>query len=636
MDPIPGSPAQLWAVAAGWAQVAQAQRSAGEQLRVASTQLPEVWRDSPGADALGHAVLVPAHPIGAVADQLDAAARALSGYADRLAELQARSLMLAGAVDAAQHRAEIDSQALRRLKMASLLVPDRPAADAAAADLTADLAAVAGNQREQVAVGQSAHEAALLAARVLDDAATALAGWESGRGFGPVGAPAEGTLTGSRAYASFVDSWVTAHPTAIPTDPVRAAGWWADLDPRVQARFAAELPAVVGNAAGLPAQVRDRANRRVLGVAAAELHRRVALAGHPLPDTMDVSTPAGARAMAAALGAIGVTGAERDRARNTLVTAGQLQVAKTRSRGRPVSLLAFDPSAFDGKGRTIVAVGDVGRARNVSVLIPGMTSDVPGYLDDEVTDAGNLLDERIADGAGPDTDAVVAYIGYSAPGLGLSATNQMMAMSGGQLVAQDLAALHAMRTGGPARVTAIAHSYGSVTLANALVFDGAEVDAVVLIGSPGAGPARTAAAFNLPPGSVFVGAASGDPVTTNVQVLEYGLDAPKMNRTMQLFGPQDLRSWFATGVPDTLPGGLGVDPAGAGFGGIRFHAETVDKYTLQMKNHSQYYSPGTESLRNIAKIVAGRTGDVTRAVLRPEPFDHYAGIDPEFGHVPDR
>lgn len=636
MDPIPGSPVLLRAVAAGWVQVAQTQRSAGDQLQLASAQLPGVWRDSPGADALGHAVLVPARPIGAVADQLNTAAAVLSGYADRLDELQTRSLVLAGAVDAAQHRVSFDAQANARLPIESTASPRYLADAAGRADLCGAQAALADTRRDLAAAGQSAHEAALLAARALDDAASVLAGWESGRAFGPCGPPPEGTLTGSRAFAGYSAPWVSNHAAAVPADPVQAARWWADLDLREQARFAADLPAVVGNADGLPAQVRDRANRSVLGVAAAELHRRVSLAGHPLPDQLDVSTPDGARAMAGALAAIGVTGAERDRATNTLVTAGQLRVAQARGRGRPVTLLAFDPAAFDGKGRAIVALGDVSQAGNVSVLIPGMTSDVSGYLDDAVTNAGNLLDQRIADGAGPGTDAVVAYLGYHAPGLGLAATDQGLARAGARLVAGDLAGLRAMRTAGPARVTAIAHSYGSVTLANALVSAGARVDAAVLIGSPGAGPARTAAALNLPPGSVFVGAASGDPVTTNVQVLEYGLDRPQLNQLVQVFGPPSLRPWYATGVPDSLPGGLGVDPAGSKFGAIRFHAETQDKYTLRMSNHSQYYTPGTESLRNIAKIVAGRTAAITTGSLRPEPLDHYAGVDPEFGHLPDR
>ena len=637
MDPIPGSPAQLRATAAGWVQVAQAQRSAADQLRVAHAQLPRVWRDSPGADALGHAVLVPARPIAAVADRLVAAARTLFDYADRLAELQARQAALAGTVDAATRRVAADTRATDVPMVLEAFAPPQQLAIVIARrlDLPAARNAQAGAQRDLIAVSQSAHEAALLAARALDDAATSLTGWESGRAFGPYGAPAEGPLIGSPAFTGYLDAWVSAHPAAVPADPAQAAGWWAGLDPRLQARFAADLPTVVGNADGLPAQVRDRANRSVLGATAVELHRRVALAGHPLADGLDLSSDEGNRAMVAALVAVGLDGAQRDAATNVLITAQQLRAAEARGGGRPVALLAFDPAAFGGKGRAIVAIGDVSRAGNIGVLIPGMTSDVSGYLDDQVANAGNLLDQRTADGAGPDADAVVAYIGYHAPA-GVGAIDQAMAAAGGILVARDLAGLRAMRTAGPARVTAVAHSYGSVTLANALVSDEARVDAAVFIGSPGAGPARTAAELNLPPGSVFVGAASGDPVTTKVQILEYVGDRPRLNRTMQVFGPPGLRPWFATGVPDTVPGGLGVDPAGSRFGAIRFHAETVDKNNLRMSNHSQYYTRGTESLRNIANIVAGRTDRVTRAPRRPEPLDHYAGLDPELAHLPGR
>jgi len=61
-------------------------------------------------------------------------------------------------------------------------------------------------------------------------------------------------------------------------------------------------------------------------------------------------------------------------------------------------------------------------------------------------------------------------------------------------------------------LTVIAHSYGSTT-ATAFAAEKAQADNLVLIGSPGAGRAETAADLGLPPGHVFVGSASSDPVT---------------------------------------------------------------------------------------------------------------------------
>ena len=71
---------------------------------------------------------------------------------------------------------------------------------------------------------------------------------------------------------------------------------------------------------------------------------------------------------------------------------------------------------------------------------------------------------------------------------------------------------------GSTNVTVIAHSYGSTTTATAFADDGARADNLVLIGSPGAGRAESAADITgVPAGHVFVGSASSDPVTTIVQ-----------------------------------------------------------------------------------------------------------------------
>jgi hypothetical protein len=50
--------------------------------------------------------------------------------------------------------------------------------------------------------------------------------------------------------------------------------------------------------------------------------------------------------------------------------------------------------------------------------------------------------------------------------------------------------------------------------------------------------------------------------------------------------------------------GHGVDPVSAGFGASVFDTGSIT-------GHDQYYAPGSESLANLARIVLGRTDEVT-------------------------
>ena len=104
---------------------------------------------------------------------------------------------------------------------------------------------------------------------------------------------------------------------------------------------------------------------------------------------------------------------------------------------------------------------------------------------------------------------------------------------------------------------------------------------VVLVGCPGTDMAKSASDFHLRPGGhLYVGGASTDPVS-------------------YLGGLQQVH------VPGTaITGGLGADPYVDGFGSTRFKAE-VPGLTAPWSDHSQYYTPGSESLFSIADIVSG-------------------------------
>jgi pimeloyl-ACP methyl ester carboxylesterase len=123
----------------------------------------------------------------------------------------------------------------------------------------------------------------------------------------------------------------------------------------------------------------------------------------------------------------------------------------------------------------------------------------------------------------------------------------------------------------PLHLTLIGHSYGSLAVGYAMRRRPA-VDDVVLLGSPGAA-ARHARDLLDDPGHVFVGEARGDAVA-------------------------DL-GWFNT------------DPSSPRFGARQLQTDggvdpVTQVYLRASHGHSDYLSPATESVRNVAAVVTGR------------------------------
>ena len=639
-DPAPGSPEEIRSLATAWRQLASQQRVGVDDLTTQQHGVSAYWRDAPGADALTQALGITAVPIQNVAEQLDCAARALETYAAQLEQLQARGHLMTASVFAAHDRIQRDQNAMHPIQ----LIPVKGLSDIqrAADDLPGAMSALNAADQGLQAVAADAHTAALAAAQQIQAAADMLEGWTSARSFGAGGAP-QSSLDDSAAYQRYIAAVVARRPPELPTDPKAAAAAWAAKDPALRARYIATYPALIGNTDGIPAADRDQANRLMLAADAATIRQRAGAAGYPLPDGADGADPADRQTrkrLTAILTAAGYSGAALKTAESTLATERQLGRA-TALGASTVELLIYQPGAFGGKGRAAISLGDVATAAHVSVIAPGMTSQVPGYLGTEVDDAAALFGARHATGKGD--DAVIAYVGYDAPGTtDPNAALTIKAQVGGKRLTGDIAGIRAMQdTRAP--ITLIGHSYGSTTAAYAVATDHADVDAVVLIGSPGAGPAKTAADFGLPPGRVFVGAASGDPVTTEVQQegdprQAGGLlqrSANHVDGSGLLGGALDL-----TPLPLTMSGfkgfSLGADPAAAKFGASRFHAEARNKNTFDFDNHSEYFAPGSESLSNIAAIVGGNYGQVTVAPGRVESGEHYEGTDPERSHRPPR
>lgn len=375
------------------------------------------------------------------------------------------------------------------------------------------------------------------------------------------------TATNQERAGSVRSALDKVRPGASPPDLIgmtatERARWWATLTPTEQMAVGQGLSEIIGAGEGLPASIRDRANRLVLDRDLAQAQARVAL--------QDVS----------------------DEARRTLrnaqsVRAGLVKAQQT-APGAGVTLYAYDPHAFGGDGKAVVAVGDLDAARNVAWLVPGAGTDIS-------TTAGNVQNAvdlyKRAGGELGDVAAVI-WIGYDAPsGADLGAiVGTGSARDGGRMLADDIdgfiAARQQLGVGDVDHLTLglIGHSYGSTTVGWA-GDDGRlsdALDTVTLLGSPGAGGVATADEFGIGARNVYVGAASDDAVG-------------------HLGGATST-----TGI-----GGLGIDPATTAFGAQRFRAEGGGLAPV-VGNHSSYFQIGSESLENLGRIVSGRGGDITR------------------------
>jgi len=352
------------------------------------------------------------------------------------------------------------------------------------------------------------------------------------------------------------------------------------------AAFAVAVRRLRERAAGVADVLDELASRLLLeaDVAPALVHARLRLAVEA-----DLAAPDGSPALAAA--------------RATRHAVERIASAVDPVTGRPVEahLLAYDPGAFGGDGRVVVAAGDPTTADDVAVIVPGFGTDASSVG----RQADRALAVHLAARAGDprDGNATVAWIGYDAPE-GVGVLSERMAGLGGDRLADAVDDLRAGRREDPAHVTVVGHSYGATTVSLAATGPGGlAADDVVLVGSPGAGDADSAADLGIEPGRVWVLRNSHDPVA-------------------------------ALGAAG--PWGLGEDPALDRWGATRLRAESVTRgQDWPGADHASYFEPGGEGLGNLARVVAGQPA---RAVTAPPLHDPWWSppVDPELDRLPTR
>lgn len=406
--------------------------------------------------------------------------------------------------------------------------------------------------------------------------------------------------------------WTEVEKTAfVNMSSEERAAYWSKL-PYAQKQYLCDhYPDLIGNADGVEAWARDRANRLRLP--------KLKQAAQNELDRVNKELNAGRanairiRALEARKEELEAQVASYQVIEDQLNEKGRIRLEDYQhgAKGEPFSLLTLQVE--DGRVLAAVARGDVDHAKNVATIVPGISTTVNGKLGGEIDRAGVIRDAAVAEGNLPTKDvAVVSWLGYKAP-----PGPSFFDMEGNlDIVTPDLARKGAVKlagfeTGlaasrrygaGDANITLIGHSYGSAVsgMATTMTRDG-DVDNVILCGSPGMGT-DDPSEIHVPRDHRFV---SGIPTGDSVQGAGEDKGVPLSGA---LLGP------IVTGMLEI--GHLGMNPMDheSGFTHISGDATGCKDYDAwagpssidpETTNHSNYICRGTEISRDMGRIVAG-------------------------------
>lgn len=408
--------------------------------------------------------------------------------------------------------------------------------------------------------------------------------------------------------------WTEVEKTAfVNMSSEERAAYWSKL-PYAQKQYLCDhYPDLIGNADGVEAWARDRANRLRLP--------KLKQAAQNELDSVNKELNAGGddydrrRYLKARKEELQAQVDSYKAIEDQLSDKGRIRLEDYQhgAKGEPFSLLTLQVE--DGRVLAAVARGDVDHAKNVATIVPGIGTTVNGKLGGEINRAGVIRDAAVAEGNLATKDvAVVSWLGYKAP------PNLSLDMEGNlDIATPDLARKGAVKlagfeTGlaasrrygaGDANITLIGHSYGSAVsgMATTMTRDG-DVDNVILCGSPGMGT-DDPSEIHVPRDHRFV---SGVPRGDFVQGSGEDKGVPL--------------SWVVLGpiVTETLGiGHLGMNPMSpeSGFTHISGDATGSKEYnpwgvpsewllSPDGTNHSVYMDRGTETSRDMGRIVAGQ------------------------------
>ncbi|MFC5722738.1 alpha/beta hydrolase [Streptomyces gamaensis] len=380
---------------------------------------------------------------------------------------------------------------------------------------------------------------------------------------------------------------------AIPKgkSPKDNAAWWQSLTDEQRNEYAALYPAAIGALDGLPATVRDDANRIVLAETRANLAERIRGLEANEPQKFEPKynniTGLPLQGVQAVTSGWEKWSAEKEDLEKKLkgIDAIQQRVERAGKDQRDLPeayLLGFDAV---GRGHAIVANGNPDVAQHTAVYVPGTGArleDIPSGIN-----RSGLLWRASAAKAPGDTVSTITWYGYDAPQdvVKDSPFSHYADDAAGNLngFLSGLNASHSSSAGH--HLTAIGHSYGTVVVGSAARQGDLPVSDVIFAGSPGVQLGR-ASDFPVPQGHVWnEHADKGDELVGTFGRLAHGGAQPP--------GPSGIKQV----IPDDVE-----------FGARQMATDT--------EGHGGYWDYDADthraslSLENQAKVVVGQYGEV--------------------------
>ncbi|GAB7188077.1 hypothetical protein ATKI12_7908 [Kitasatospora sp. Ki12] len=345
-------------------------------------------------------------------------------------------------------------------------------------------------------------------------------------------------------------------------DPQKSADWWKSLTPEQQSSYLALYPDRIGGLDGLPATVRDEANRLVLD------------------QQLDAMKAGNARGS-------GMTSEDYNKTEQALM---ELKKRLDRQDGAPeekqLFLLGLDPKAYDHDGRAIIAMGNPDTADHTAVMVPGTgttLASMPGQI--ERINALQRASMQTAPGA---KVSVISWLGYDAPEIpvmeapNVAVAGTTRAEDGAEALRQFTKGVRVAQGDHHTHLTVDSHSYGTTVVgAAAAGGEGLGADDIIAMASPGMTVQR-ADQLHIEPNHFWTGRADDDNIA------------------------------LATGLT------LGGDPMMDMFGGNNIQVDTSGHSGYWNGQDTSQGQPDSQSLLNQARIIVeGQPTTVPKDHTRP-------------------
>ena len=390
--------------------------------------------------------------------------------------------------------------------------------------------------------------------------------------------------------------------------PSQNAAWWNSLNEKQRRHLIDHCPDEIRHLDGLPASVRDQANRNALkGYVDANGKEHAGALKDARDDLKKAQDESASEE-------------EIEQLKEKVADLEAIELEtdndfREHSGLTPTYLLDFDYDEKYHRTTAIVSSGNPDTASYVSTLVPGIGTNVRGDLGDYIKRNENLRAQTAEAGTDPSDVATISYLGYVAPKKDLGHLYQAADIGYADRAAPDLARFEeGLRASGNANGhsftnTVIGHSYGSTTAGKAMTQVAAgTVDNFIMCGSPGAG-AESIDQYNVPKGHVYESSVpEGDAVQGLGPDNTYGTNPKKLSGITHLSGDTtDSENYKIPGEDYLRDTGHLFKQAG-------------DILAAPFLNHDTYFDDGTRTSQDFSNIIAGgkQTTDEEWAAIEKE------------------